>query len=330
MRPITLQRAPGVRLLALCLITSLAHTSLVGFATKAGTGGIREQERQSAPERASLWQRKPAPGGGAIESLATDPHRKGRVLICQGGVVWMSQDAGRSFAPVFKAESERGVAVAFHPTEPATLFLATNRRLLVSANAAKDWTEAQPGLKFKWPPRAILISNEAPNRIYITTQGEGVYRSDDGGGVWRTINSGLPKAIGAAPIAPIESAALDPTDPEAIYVVAEAGGVYKTTNGGETWTRASQGLPALITHRTFPWVLAIDPANPQRLLVWAHWPAHSERVESAFFLSEDGAVNWRKIAAGPERSKVLAIQFLGAKSGLAVAITEDGEIRLQN
>jgi photosystem II stability/assembly factor-like uncharacterized protein len=242
----------------------------------------------------------------------------------------MSQDAGRSFAPVFKAEGERGVAVAFHPTEPATLFLATNRRLLVSANAGKDWIEAQPGLKFKWPPRAILISNEAPNRIYITTQGEGVYRSDDGGGVWKMINFGLPKAIGAAPISPIESAVLDPTDPAVVYAVAEAGGVYKTTDAGETWARASQGLPGIITHRTLPWVLAIDPADPSRLLVWAHWPAHSEWVESAFFLSEDGAASWRKIAAGPERGKVLAIQFPAARSGLAVAITEDGEMRLPN
>jgi len=331
MAQIAQQRAPGVRLLTF-LVTSLALVSLAGLEQTARVGGAgltaNAQERRPSA-LAALWQRKLAPGAGTVESLATDPRGKGRALLCQGGVVWLSRDEGRSFAPVFKSDSEQGVTAAFHPTEPATLFLATNRRLLVSADGGKDWTVPEPGLKFKWRPRAILISNEAPNRIYITTRGEGIYRSDDGGHTWSAINSGLPESNGAAPIAPIESAVLDPTDPEVAYAAPETNGVYKTTDGGATWTRASQGLPGLITHGTYPWVLAIDPANPQRLLVWAHWPVHSERVTSAFFLSEDGAVSWRKVAAA-DQGRVLAIQFVEAKDGLAVAITEDGVMRLAN
>lgn len=328
------QRTLGIKLLALCIVVSVANIGLASPDQIAGSWRVSllagEHGQHPASELGTLWQRKPASDDGAVESLATDSHDQKRVLLCQGGVVWMSQDEGRSYSPVFRSDREQGVAAAFHPTAPGTLFLATNHRLLVSTNAGKDWTAPQSGLRFKWRPRAILVSGKQPNRMYIVTQGDGAYRSDDGGNTWTAINSGLPEAIGAAPVAPIESAVLDPTDPATVYVAAEAKCIYKTTNGGETWARASQGLTETIMHRTQPWVLAIDPANPKRLLVWAQWPVHSHRVDSAFFLTENGAVSWRQIAAGPYRGRVLAIQFMGAKDGLAVAITEDGEMRLPN
>jgi len=323
------QRTLSIVLLALCIAALIVHVSRAGpkqLARPERVGVLAgEQELWSAPEAGAAWQRKPAPGEGRIESLTTDPHSQGRVLLCRGGLVWMSQDAGHSWkSPIFGPVEEQGVAAAFHLTVSNTLFLATNQRLLISTNAGKDWTAATPGLKFKWRPLTILVSGKEPNRLYVMTQGDGVYRSDDSGHTWTATNTGLPKAIGAAPVAPIESAVLDPTDPDVVYVVAEAKGIYKTTSGGGTWVRASRGLPEMIMYRTSPWVIAIDPSNPQHLLVWASWPVHSERVDSAFFLSEDGAASWRKIAVGLDHGRVFALQFVEAKVGLAIAITEEG------
>ena len=329
-----LQRKQLIWLLALCILSLGASPGLARTDNIPGSEGIllllREGQTRPTSRQSTLWHRRPARGKGPVESLAIDPRNQERVLLCQYGVVWISLDEGQSYSPIFKSDSEQGVTAAFHPTVATTFYLATNRVLLISYNAGKDWMRLQPGLEFKWRPRAILFSNEQSGRMYITTQGSGVYRSDDDGHIWKAINSGLPEAIGAGPVAPLESAVLDPTDPDVVYLVAEANGIYKTTSGGETWTRASRGLPGKITRRTLPWVLAINPANPQRLLVWAHWPVHSEGVASAFFLSEDGAENWRKIAAGSDLGRVLAIQFVDAEDVLADIITEDGVKRLSN
>ena len=282
-------------------------------------------------EQDTSYQSAPAPGDGRIESLATDPLNLGRVLLSRGGALWISHDEGRSWdGPIFRSETEQAVAAAFHPTDRDTFLLASNERLLISNDAGRDWTPAQPGLQFNWRPRTVLVSRGQPNRVYLTTRGDGIFRSDDGGRTWRTTNGGLPKGIGAAPVAPVDSAAVDPTDSDTVYVTLEAHGVYKTSNGGATWTRASTGLPDLITHRTFPWVLTIDPANPLRVLVWTHRPLNSEVSRSAFFLSQDGGANWRKVAAVSEQGRVFDIQFVDAQIGLAVAVTEDQVIVLSN
>ena len=321
-------------------ITFLVFCSLAARFTGCGPSEIVQQERVGllvgdkklwyAREAGTSWEKRPSPGEGRIKSLTTDQTGQGRLLLCQGGLAWMSKDRGVTWdSPIFESDNEQAVVAAFYLKDAEKLLWATNRRLLISKDAGKNWTPATPGLSFNWHPLDILTSIQKPDRMYVITRGDGVYRSDDGGNTWIATNSGLPKGIGAPPVAPIESAVLDPTNPEVVYVAAEAMGIYRTSDGGRTWVRANSGLPDQITHRTSPWVLAIDSFNPQRLLVWASWPVYSERLDSAFFLTEDRAANWRKIAVGTV-SRVFSVQFVNAKVGLAVAITTDGNVVLSN
>jgi|GEM_PF-6116889 len=317
------------RLLVLCLVAFMVSCQSV----KSGKVSVLvgDKELWHATEAGASWQSKRGPGEGYIESLTKDLHDQRRLLLCRGGIVWMSKNEGRSWgSAIFKTVEEQGVAATFHPTKPNTLLLATNRRFLISTNGGKDWTAASPGLEFKWRPLTILVSDMKADRVYVMTRGDGVYRSDDGGNHWMATNSNLPKGIGAAPVAPIESTVLNPKNPDLVYIAVEARGIYKTVDGGANWIRVSQGLPDTIMYRTFPWILAIDPMNPQRLIVWASWPVHSDRIDSAFFLSEDGSTSWNKIAADPAQGRVFAVQFVDAKVGLAVAITEGGAMVLSN
>lgn len=278
------------------------------------------------------WEHVFAPGEGRIESLTLDPNGQGRVLLCRDNALWLSEDNCQSWEPpLFHSVEEPAIVAAFHPIRPETLLLATNRRLLISSNAGKDWSPAAPALQFTWRPQSILIPASSPDRVYIMTRGQGAFRSDDGGQTWAEINAGLPKGIGAAPVAPIESAVLHPRNPDLLYVAAEAMGIYKSTDGGLTWHRVGNGLPERLPHRSHKWVLSMDHLQPERLLLWAEWPVNSERSESAFFLSDDGARRWRQLAAGPLKGPVLDVHFTTGRTAIAAAVTEqDGIILLKN
>jgi hypothetical protein len=162
--------------------------------------------------------------------------------------------------------------------------------------------------------------------MYITTRGEGVYRSDDGGMRWQNANMGLPKGIGAPPTAPIDSAVIHPTDANVVYVALEAKGVYKSIDGATTWERSNEGLPEPIFNRTQPWVLTIDQERPERLLFWASWPVNSSVIDSAFFISTNAGINWYRLNQFQGPARVFDVQFAPTRGTLALATSEKGVV----
>ena len=276
-------------------------------------------------------QQLDAPGQGRIESLTRHPSDEDRVLLARSGSVWQSADGGASWdGPIFQDDKEQGVVAAFHPAKAERILLATNLRMLISDDAGRTWSPVASALEFKWRPLSILVSAGRPDRVYVATRGHGIFRSDDGGQTWIAKNSGLPKGIGAPPVAPIESAVLDPKDPDVAYAVLEAMGLFKTTNGGLKWRRLENDLPGILPHRSQEWILAIDSDRPRRLLLWANWPVNSERVDSAFFLTTNGGERWQRIDEDRRQAPVSDLGFVQADGVLAAAVDADRITLLSN
>jgi photosystem II stability/assembly factor-like uncharacterized protein len=122
-----------------------------------------------------------------------------------------------------------------------------------------------------------------------------------GGGVWTTNNSGLTwqPIFDSAPIASIGALAVVPSKPYIIYVgtgeadlrsdLTYGDGVYKTTDGGQTWTniglRDSQHIARIV----------VDPHNPNVVLVAALGHAYGPNRERGVFRSTDGGANWQRV-----------------------------------
>jgi len=83
-------------------------------------------------------------------------------------------------------------------------------------------------------------------------------RSEDGGRTWRRAGGGLPPSVGAAPYTPVRELTVHPHDPRIVYLGSEAHGIYKTTDGGETWRAVNEGLPGRSAYPTSPSLLAIS------------------------------------------------------------------------
>jgi len=197
----------------------------------------------------------------AIDAIETNPN-----IIYIGsasGGLWKTESGGMEWTPLFDKEAVASIgAVSIYQASPDIIWVGTG----------------------EGNPRNSLNS------------GFGVYRSIDGGKTWEL--KGLEKTRN------IHRIIIDPTNPDIVYVGAIGSpwgpqperGVYKTTDGGETWkqilfTNDLSGVGDMV----------MDPVNPNKLVVgmWEHqrWPwfLKSGGPGSGLYITWNGGKTWKKL-----------------------------------
>lgn len=196
-----------------------------------------------------------------IDVVLSDPNII--YLGAASGGVWKTENSGNSWTPVFDDQPTQNIgAVAVQQSNPNIVWVGTG--------------EGNPR-----------------NSLNI---GEGIFKSLDAGKTW--------KRMGLENTRNIHRVIIDPVNPNNVYVAAIGNpygihperGVYKTSDGGETWTRV------LHTNDTSGCAeLVMDPSNPNRLLanMWQHrrtpWDFKSGGPGSGLYLTIDGGKTWKKL-----------------------------------
>ena len=213
-----------------------------------------------------------------------------------GGGLWKTENSGRTWVPI----SDEGIpigsigAVEVAPSDPKTLYVGTGEPdiraqhsygdgMYKSTDAGKTWKHI--GLDATEHIGRIAIDPTNANRVYVAALGSvygpnadrGLYRSTDGGATWKKVlnNPAKPNDVGAIEVA------IDPKNPKVVYaslwgtrrppwsVYAPSnlpgGGLYKSTDGGDTWKQLKSGLP--VDDFVGKIGIAVSPSNPNR--VWA-------------------------------------------------------------
>jgi photosystem II stability/assembly factor-like uncharacterized protein len=144
-----------------------------------------------------------------------------------------------------------------------------------------------------------------PGRLWCGTAPGGLFRSDDSGATWTLIRSLWDKPErrewfgGGLDYPGIHSICVDPRDPKRIAVGISCGGVWITTDGGESWSIKSKGMRAAY----MPPERAFDEniQDPHRVVQCARQPQwYWAQHHNGIFVSSDGCESWREIAeAGP-------------------------------
>jgi photosystem II stability/assembly factor-like uncharacterized protein len=228
--------------------------------------------------------------GWQISAVAPSPTDPLALYVCaETSHIFKSSDGGLSWRTA-ETGLPRGLwrpSMTVDPVNPHTVYLtASVYGVYKSVNGADTWTPVNGGLKssrsgkftFYSDVQAVVVDPTNPRTVFASTPGDGVYRSADGGGSWRSVSTGLPTGLGPNRQTTL---AIDPTSPQTMYLGMSGGiGVFKTTNGGETWSAANVGLP-----RSFGAIgtIAIDPASPQTVYVG---------VGNDVFKSTNGAGSW--------------------------------------
>lgn len=184
-----------------------------------------------------------------------------RDLRCAG---FRSTDGGASWAcmpDVGAVVQDLGVA----PSSPETLYAATGTLgMLKSTNRGVSWSQINHGI-LGVGPLALAIDPRSAATVYVAAQ-SAILKTADGGETWRDASQGLP-VVGSKQVVLFNSVAVDPGDSQAVWTVAAIYvtrfdpprlRVFKSTDGGDSWSLASDGLPRV----TASSALVTDPKHP--------------------------------------------------------------------
>ena len=266
---------------------STVYAAVGGVVMKTMDGGAHWAE-SSAGLSPELW----------VFQLAVDPVSPSIAYAVQSTpfsghtVIYKSTDGGAHWAPpsnvVFSPAALQAFAIA--PTQPSTLFIGVNNEgVLKSTDGGASWAPANNGLAAVGPyVSALAVDPTTADTVYAATDPTGqpdtpakIFKSIDGAAHW----SQLP--IGVQSNTAIRSLVVDPAAPSTLYAsYADGGdpgqgGVFKSSDGGQTWVVASQGLPTGSVGK-----LAVGSGSPTA--VYAATPA-------GIFASSDGARSWTPI-----------------------------------
>jgi len=254
------------------------------------------------------------------------PFRAGRTVAVAGnahqldtyymgaadGGVWKSNNDGTTWAPIFDHQPVASIgAIAVAPSNPDVIYVGTGEDdprsqfsegdgMFKSTDGGATW--ARIGLEPTKQIGRILVDPHDANRVFVAALGNmyaatpdrGVYRSTDGGQNWAKVlftddNTGAIDLSFDASNPQVIYAALWATrrPPWTVYPSSHGpgSGLYKSTDGGSTWTHLTQGLPADPGRIG----VATAPSDPNR--VYAMVDASAK--QGGLYRSDDAGASWK-------------------------------------
>ena len=183
----------------------------------------------------------------AIEAFAIVPSSPQTVYAGTDGGIFKSADGGAHWTlanPDTPMPTVRSLAI--DPASVQTLFAGTDRGVFRSTDGGAHWSGvsgANPFLAIA-QVHGIGVDPTAHTHVYLATS-RGFWKSDDGGTTWTESDAGLPSTAGQPNVPAV---AIEPGSPSKIdvasmgFVTGEGDGVYRSSDGGTTWTALDAGL----------------------------------------------------------------------------------------
>jgi photosystem II stability/assembly factor-like uncharacterized protein len=241
------------------------------------------------------------------------------------GGVWKTVNGGTTWEPIFDHQTSASIGdIAVAPSNSEVLWVGTgeanNQRssswgdgVYKSENGGKTWTNM--GLKRSEHIGRVIVNPTNSGIVFVAAAGplwgaggdRGLFRTTDGGKTWKNVknidaNTGFTDAI------------FDPTNPSIIYAASfqrerrpysyvgggPGSGIWKSIDGGDTWTRLTEGLPKGDVGR-----IGLDVSRSNPNIVYATIEtkvtgtgAATGNTEGSVYRSDDYGASWQRMGAG--------------------------------
>lgn len=234
-----------------------------------------------------------------------------------GGGVWKTEDAGQYWTNISDGYFGTGSvgAVAVSESDPNVVYVGMGEHaprgvmtshgdgVYKSTDAGKSWTKL--GLSKTQHIARIVIHPKNPDILYVAAQGalhapneeRGIFKSVDGGKTWEKVLF-VDERTGCAELS------MDMSNPQVLYAAmwehqrlpwkvisgGPGSGLYKSTDGGETWNKIHNGLP----EEKGKMAISVSRANPDK--VYALIESDSDQEKGGLFVSNNAGKSWSRIS----------------------------------
>ncbi len=257
----------------------------------------------------------PAINGGRIADIDIHPENQNVWYVGVGsGGVWKTENAGTTWEPIFDDQPSYSIgSLLIDPSNPSTVWVGTGENVggrhvgfgdgvYKSTDGGRTWRNM--GLESSEHISTMLVHPEDSDVVWVSAQGplwtpggeRGLYMTTDGGETWR-------KVLGGGDWTGVTDVVMDPRDPDVLYAATwqrhrtvaalmdggPESGIHKSTDGGETWTELTNGLPKSNMGKIG---LAVSPQDPD--IIYA--AIELDRRTGGVYKSENRGESWTKMS----------------------------------
>ncbi|MDP9268374.1 MAG: glycoside hydrolase [Acidobacteriota bacterium] len=251
--------------------------------------------------------------GGRTRAVCGVPQQPNVFYLAQvNGGVFKTADFGHTWTPIFDAQPTASVgSIAVAPSDPNIIYVGSGEGLhrpdlsvgdgvYRSTDAGKTWSHL--GLRDGQQIPQIAVDPHDPQRLYVAVAGHpygpneerGIFRSTNGGQTFERVLYKDENTGGADVV-------IDPSNPLIVYAAlwearegpwenaawnGTGGGIFRSSDGGSTWTQLAGGLPEGVVQAN----LAIAPSQPARLIATV-----ATKSGVKLYRTDDGGATWTVI-----------------------------------
>jgi photosystem II stability/assembly factor-like uncharacterized protein len=321
-------------ILAIALVASIPATLLAQASRAAKTTPIAF-DADSARLAELPWRSiGPAVTSGRVVDFAVPEGPKSQVggrlgelfyVASASGGVWKTTNGGTTWESIFDHEGSASIGdIAVAPSNPQIIWVGTgeanNQRssswgdgVYKSENGGKTWTNM--GLRKSEHIGRVIINPSNPEIVFVAAAGplwgaggdRGLFRTTDGGRTWKNVKN-IDTHTGFTDVI------FDPSNPDIIYAASfqrerrpytyvgggPGSGLWKSTDGGDSWTKLTEGLPKEDVGR-----IGLDVSRSNPNIVYATIEtkvtgngASSGNTEASIYRSDDYGASWQKMGTG--------------------------------